>query len=183
MTRLHFADTTVLINFAHLGRVDLLARLVGANGRWSATVAAEWEASADWAGFDDEGAVDAMLGEPLSPESVDELLLTQTIRERLRMPGDPDGKHLGECESLAIISARGLDAQLCTDDTGARGQARRLGIGTVSTASLLVLAAKVGFLTPEECWDCITALVRLGRFLPDAPENYGALLARLGLVT
>jgi predicted nucleic acid-binding protein len=182
VTRLHFADTTVLINFALIDRLDLLARLVGSNGRWTATVASEWETSAEWAGFDDRGVLATILGSPIAPQSADELMLTQTIRERLRVPGDPDYRHLGESETLAIIASRGLDAHLCTDDTGARRQARQMSIDTVSTALLLVLAAKAGFVDPQECWDHFTELAGFGRFLPDAPENYGALLARLGRI-
>jgi hypothetical protein len=36
-----FPDNTVLVNFAIISRMDLLARLANGNGQWCATVASE----------------------------------------------------------------------------------------------------------------------------------------------
>jgi hypothetical protein len=36
-----FPDTTVLVNFVQMARVDLFAELVGTNGQWTYTIAEE----------------------------------------------------------------------------------------------------------------------------------------------
>jgi hypothetical protein len=47
VTYLMVPDNTVLINFAIINRMDLLARLANNNGKWCATVASECAESAN----------------------------------------------------------------------------------------------------------------------------------------
>lgn len=182
MTSVQLADNTPLVNFGLIQRIDLLERLLNGRGTWTATVRLECEASSRVPGLESLEQVPRFLGEPLTLDTEQEILLTAEIRERLRIPGDHGEAHLGESESLAIISARSLSASLLTDDMGARREARRLGISTFSTASMLVVAVKVGFISAQDCWDYLVSLRSGSRFLVDAPENFADLLAICGLV-
>lgn len=182
MSEFFFADNTALVNFGTIRRIDLLERLLNNRGTWTATIAIECAASSAYPGLDQLEDVPRILGDPLSLATDEETAEMVAIRERLRIPGDGPHKHLGEAESLAIISTRSLSAVLVTDDTGARREARRIGVSTVSTASLLVLAARVAFIRPQECWDFLEELTAAKKFLPDRPETYGHLLAKCGRI-
>lgn len=87
MSTLLFPDTTVLVNFAIIDRMDLLGRLSNGNGRWCATVAEECAASARQP--DLGGLVDAfgIFGDPLFPDPT-ELLDMTLLRTELASPGD-----------------------------------------------------------------------------------------------
>lgn len=62
-------DNTVLVNFAHLNRMDLLAKLVRDNGAWCASVAAECDQSAKLPGLESMADAHEIFGEPLRPEN------------------------------------------------------------------------------------------------------------------
>jgi predicted nucleic acid-binding protein len=180
---LQLSDNTVLVNFARIRRIDLLERLLNGKGSWTATVEIECAESAEVVGLEQLTLVRGFLGEPLRLESDDERLRTEEIRERLRIPGDDAFRNLGESESLAIIHTRDLRAVFVTDDTGALREARRIEVETACTATLLVLAAKIGWISTQECWDYICELRKDGHYLPDCPESMGDLMARCGMVS
>lgn len=69
-------DNTLLVNFAHLNRMDLLARLVS-NGAWCASVAAECDRSATQPGLESMADAHEIFGEPLRPENGREHVMTQ----------------------------------------------------------------------------------------------------------
>lgn len=176
MTGLHLADNTVLVNFGLIERMDLLRRLLEGRCTWAATVAVECAESARRTELRQLLVVPEFLGTPLVIEEDEEFLLMGDIRERLRIPGDPDTRHLGEAESLAIISHRSLNAHFVTDDTGAMREARRMGVEVITTSSLLLLTVKVGWLTAQQCWDYFLVLEGHSRFLPGRPESLGELM-------
>lgn len=179
MSTLHFADNTVLIHFALLDRLELLEGLLNGHGKWTSSVKVECLESSNFEGLSDLADVERFLGEALEPSSPEEYLATQDIREELRVPGDGPHKHLGEAETLAIIHMRSLDANMVTDDTGALRVARKLGIRTVTTSDLLLLAGRADRITAQDCWDSFTALQgRHGRFLPGAPSSFADVLFR-----
>lgn len=99
---LFFPDNTVLVNFAVIGRVDLLAALSRGNGRWCLTVAGECAASARVPGLESLVGVGQILGRPWEPTPA-ERLMTTVYRERMAQPGDERHMHAGEAETVAVI--------------------------------------------------------------------------------
>lgn len=166
MTPLFFPDNTVLINFAHLNRIDLLEQLAGENGRWCATVARECAQSAQIQGLEALDDVPAIFGEPLRPETPVEHLDTVTLRDDLAKPGDAPHHHLGEAETLAIITRRQLHGIFVTDDRSARMLAAKHNVGTATTWDLLRLATRVGLVDENTVWGYIQTLGSLERGQP-----------------
>jgi hypothetical protein len=106
-----FPDNTVLINFAIINRMDLLEKLANGNGQWCATVAGECSESAKYPGLAALSAAEDIFGEPLYPDPAEHQDV-QVLRNRLASPGDPPTKHLGEAETVAIITRRRLSCFL-----------------------------------------------------------------------
>ncbi len=173
MSRLQFADNTALINFCLIGRLDLLERLMNGAGAWTATVRLECEESSDFPGCSELLNVHKFLGEPHAPETDDERRAVAEAWEYLREPGDGPEKHLGEAETIAIVTTRRLAAIVVTDDTGAMRLARKHSVTVVTTADLLMLAVKAHFLDVQTAWDYLCDLqANHGRVLPRAPETF-----------
>ncbi|MFZ2243098.1 MAG: hypothetical protein WAV90_26680 [Gordonia amarae] len=111
-----FPDNTALINFALIGRMDLLETLVGQNGRWCRTVSEECD---DWSrkpNLADMQRAHDIFGEPLAPENPREHATMLRYRDMLRTPGQPWTQNLGEAETLAIIECRNIQVLFVTDD-------------------------------------------------------------------
>ena len=99
-----FPDTTALINFATIERMDLLEK-IAAERAWCGSVSDECSA---WAGEPDLSSIRRawdIFGEPLRPDTPVEHLTTRTYYERLRVPGEPRTKNLGEAETLSNAAA------------------------------------------------------------------------------
>ena len=107
MASLIFPDNTVLINFAIINRMDILEKLANGNGQWCATVASECAESAGYPGLAALSAAEDIFGEPLYPNPAEHQDV-QVLRNQLASPGDPPTKHLGEAETVAIITRRRL---------------------------------------------------------------------------
>ncbi|NOP97927.1 hypothetical protein [Mycolicibacterium fortuitum] len=72
------------------------------------------------------------------------------LRDQMASPNDNRFKHLGEAETLAVMTARFSDSVLMTDDRGARDIARAHGIDVASTWRLLHLICRAGLATESE---------------------------------
>jgi predicted nucleic acid-binding protein len=158
VAQLLFPDNTVLINFALINRMDLLERLANGHGRWCATVAAECAQSASVAGLEALNDAHGIFGPPLYPENPSERIDVQTFRRELAQPGDPIWQHLGEAETLAIMTRRSVEGFLVTDDNDARRLARRHQVTVVSTWDLLRVAAKYSFVDRPTLWGYLQTL-------------------------
>lgn len=77
---------------------------------------------------------------PSPAERTDSALL----RSRLAQPGDSERAHLGEAETLAVVSGRRISAIFLTDDHGATSLAKSLDIPVASTLDLLRVAVGSG---------------------------------------
>lgn len=144
MPKLFLPDNTVLINFAIIRRMDLLAELLKGQGAWCVSIARECAKSQAY--HPDLDQAGAMFGSPLVPTAA-ERIDTNILREAMASPGEPATQHLGEAETIAIITARRLDCLFLTDDGGAAVLARRHGIAAVSTWDLLRLAHRTNKVT------------------------------------
>lgn len=165
MSPLLFSDTTVLINFALINRLDLLERIANGRGAWTATVASECKASSKYPGQESLREVPAILGEPIFPNRV-ELQQAMVLRDELAAPGDARHKHLGEAETLAVIEHRYRDSRFVTDDREASRLASQRGISAVTTWDLFRLAVKVKFIDSDAAWGYVQTLRSQNRGAP-----------------
>jgi predicted nucleic acid-binding protein len=171
VARLFFADNTVLINFALLGRMDLLGRLANGCAAWTAAIRRECHASADALDNDQLRGAAAIFGTPVrmtDPRTMREAL---TLLEQMREPHDPADKHRGEAETIALIAVEHAGSLFVTDDANARSRAKERGIRSVSTCQLLRLAIRIGALTAHDAWASVCELRRRGRTLHDSPRE------------
>ncbi len=155
MTRLVFPDNTVLINLAYLNAVHLI-RLKNAQATWCASVAQECHKSSRTPGLEALKGAPHILGKPLYPMGA-EHGETQVLRRRMASPGDSVTKHLGEAETITIITRRGISAVFVTDDQDATREAIAAGIPVASTWAFLRLAVRLSLITSDDFWNhCLT---------------------------
>ena len=172
-----FPDNTVLVNFALINRVALLGTMFP-NKNWCATVKGECAQSARVPGLADLRNAPGVFGAALYPDRV-EHVDAQTIREAMASPGDGPHKHLGEAETIAIVSRRGISALFVTDDHSAKTAAEKAGITVIDTWRVFRFAYKKGLLTADEVWaDCLT-LSKVGRGWPRCGNSRAAFDAWL----
>jgi len=161
-----FPDTTVLINFAIINRMDLLQRVTNGRGRWCATVEFECARSAQKPGL---GALDeapGIFGSAWYPQTRAEHVDVQTLRVGLARPGDSRRQHLGEAETLAIMIGRSVDGMFATDDRDAARLASKKQITVISTWDLMRLAARCGFVDADTMWGYLQTLGAKSRGFP-----------------
>ena len=136
MSILLFADNTVLVNFCLIGRLDLLESVLSGKGAWCSEVARECGLSARQPDLLSLGEARQIFGSPYMPEPA-ERVDTMQIRTMMAKPGEDRTAHLGEAETIAIISRRQIRAVFVTDDNDAAAYASKQGIQTVGTWDLL----------------------------------------------
>jgi uncharacterized protein len=138
-------NTTVLSNFAAVGRLDLLRSLFGALYMAQA-VFEEVQASLD------EGyAFYAGLEKEIQPFREDGWLHLTTIegeQELELFQSLPQKLHRGEAMSLAIAKCRGW--RFLTDDRAARSKADELGVSKAGTLAVLMQAIDKSLITLEQ---------------------------------
>lgn len=173
MSLLLFPDNTVLINFALIRRMDLLERLANEKGRWCATVAAECGQSALQPGLEALGTAELIFGTPWRPQTPAEWIDITIFREDLASPGDSKFQHLGEAETLAIMTHRTPHGIFATDDGEAARLARKHGIKVITTWHLLHLAGNRGMVDSATLWGYIQSLRSANRGSP--PGAYDRL--------
>lgn len=166
MTALAFPDTTVLVNFALLGRMDLLKRLMATSGRWGQSVASECDASSRVPGLESLAEATGIFGEPWAP-SPSEHVMIMILREGLASAGDPLTRHLGEAETIVLARDRAPGSRFVTDDRDAMRAATAEGLTVVTTRGLLVLCEKLLWISESEHAAFLGHLSSLGRHLPE----------------
>jgi predicted nucleic acid-binding protein len=162
---LFFPDNTVLNNFAILHLMDELGKLVGARGSWCATVAQECAKGAKKPGLKEMEKAPSIFGIALYPIGA-EFLDTQVIRERMLKPGDQSTSHLGEAETIAIMTRRQLKGFFVTDDRDAAREANAEGIKVVGTWDILRLMTRVRLITVAQFHVHAEALAKANRGYP-----------------
>jgi predicted nucleic acid-binding protein len=165
VTTLLFPDNTVLINFAIVSRMDLLEQVVNGKGAWCGTVASECAKSAEQVHLTALASAVGIFGAPLLPTPA-ELVHTQILRDQLASPGDEAWKHLGEAETLAIVSSRPLKAIFVTDDREARRLAQHLGVTVITTWDLLRAACRRDLVDQATAWGYVQTLMASSRGRP-----------------
>lgn len=145
-----FPDTTVVINFALCDAMDLLERLMASRGRWCAGVAAECDHRAAEDGLPEMLKAHDIFGVPLRPESPREHMAVRMNQDYFLKPGDGRRMHLGESETLAILTERGLHARFFTDDTHVPRRAKSQGVICLTTWDLLRVALLGDYVTADQ---------------------------------
>lgn len=179
MAKLFLPDNTVLINFALLHRMDLLAELIRGQGAWCVSVARECRASSEYPRLEDLRDAAAIFGAPLIPDAA-ELVDTRLLRESVASPGDPSTKHLGEAETVAVVSRRQLDGFFMTDDGDAQALAVHHGIRVVTTWDLLRLAYRTEKISLTVLTGYLATLRSEKRGRPPGVTDQAALIEWLG---
>lgn len=158
MVDFFFADNTVLVSFATIGRMDLLETLFCGKGRWCSAVRDECFLSAREPELESIVLAEDFLGDPVSPTK-SELQLTRRFRDQLASPQERDStKHLGEAETLAVMVQRYQFDILVTDDRAARRLAAAHSVEVVTTWALLQMIVRVGLAAPEDVLEYLRLL-------------------------
>jgi predicted nucleic acid-binding protein len=161
-----FPDNTVLNNFAIIGQMKMLAKLIGDRGHWCATVAQECRKGAGYPGLEEMATADGIFGEPLYPVGADRINIG-ILREKMAEPGDDATKHLGEAETIVIIQSQGFHRSFfVTDDVGAQREAKLAGIATVTTWQILRLLVRGGRLSLGDFYIASETLIKKRRGSP-----------------
>lgn len=165
-------DNTVLVNLAHLRRLDLLdAVLSRARAAWTVTVARECARSARVPGLECLDDVGERFGPPLTPTAT-EYVDAHALQATMRKPGQTrPSEHMGECEAIAIICTRPElgSSVFLTDDADAADAARQSTtcsgkrIGVLTTHGLIAFAEVAGVVTRAEAHALMGALASAGR--------------------
>lgn len=129
-----FPDNTVLVNFGHINKLAILGQ-ISTDFVWCEVVSEECAASSNQPGLASMKFATTILGPPWLPTTA-ERELTFKLRDDMLRPGDASTKHLGEAETIAIITSRKINAVFVTDDGGARAAALAKSIKVIDTWDL-----------------------------------------------
>ena len=144
-------DTTLLSNFAHIRRADLLRATLGGNAITTATVLAElragialgWVPRCDWSWL---------------------TVVTLTGEEQAQAAHYTAILDVGEAECLAIANARGW--VFASDDLAARRLAQQAGVAVLGTLGVLQKLVAVQLLTLDEADALLAVMVARGYRAP-----------------
>jgi len=129
--------------------MDLLQSLLKGSGRWCHTVRRECRKSAQEPELQSLSQAEQILGKAIKPVG-NESLEALKLRQQMAAPNDPRYRHMGEAETIAIMSSRFSDAVLMTDDRHATEIAKAQGLRVASTWKLLYLVCAAGLATEME---------------------------------
>jgi predicted nucleic acid-binding protein len=151
------ANTTIISNFAAVGRLDILQALLG-QVHISTDVYAEIQD-----GLAEDACFYAGIETHVYPLSEDGWLRLTALDNdaELRLFGQlPVALHCGEASCLAIARQRGW--AFLTDDARARVAARELGIVLSGTLGVLVQAIRRGILPLDEGEQLLDEMIKAG---------------------
>jgi len=151
------ANTTILSNFAAVGRLDLLRDLLGEVYLTTEVYAEIQDGLAE--GCDFYAGIEAFL-HPLAADGWLKLTSLEGDDERRLFGRLPKALHHGEASCLAIAAVR--DWALLSDDDRARKAAGDLGVIVSGTLGALTMAVRTGVLTLTEANVLLTRMIRAG---------------------
>jgi len=164
------ANTTIISNFASVGRLALLRDVVG-RVFLSTEVYAEIQD-----GLATDSDFYAGIEQHIHPFAPDGWLRMTTLEgdEELRLFWElPDALHRGEASCLAVAAHRGW--ALLTDDSRARKAARNMNVVVSGTLGVLVQAVRRGLLTSDDADALLAEMLAAGYRSP-----YGSLAQLVG---
>ena len=143
-------DTTLLSNFARIGRLDLLMTILP-EAMTTPQVLAEL-GKGEAAGW--------------LPESDWEWLEVVTLPAKEQAHFEKMREVLGDGEASCLAVARERNGTLITDDRDARRYARRLGVAISGTLGVLALSVRRRILTLPEADSVLQAMIKQGYYSP-----------------
>lgn len=171
-----FPDTTVLINFALVDEMRLLETLVAGNGSWSGSVASECDDQAEKQGLPKMLDAHQIFGEPLLLESQAEhvnLKLNQIFFRQAAT--NSSATHLGESETLAIVTTRQIASLVVSDDRGVADRIADLDatptVQTTTSWHLFRIALWKRHITEDRLRQIRSTLLQHGRGCPAEVRN------------
>lgn len=167
-----FPDTTVLVNFALVDRMDLLQALVGQNGCWCASVADECKRQARSMDLPQMLRSDSIFGDPMRMVTRAEYIDYKVNRDWFAsVSSDLHAGHEGEAETLAIIVHNKQLSLFVTDDTSVPVRVKDLSldqlVNVCTTWDLLRVALWRGLVSGSEFWEYRRALLDAKRACPE----------------
>ncbi len=151
------ANTTILSNFAAVGRLDLLRDLLGEVYTTTEVYAEIQDSLAE--GCDFYAGIEAHLY-PLAADGWLKLTSLEGDDERRLFGRLPKALHHGKASCLAIAAVRGW--ALLSDDDRARKAAGNLNLLVSGTLGALTMAVRAGLLTLIEANALLTRMIQVG---------------------
>lgn len=129
-TTYFFPDTTIPINFAVIGRLDLLTVYLSGRGRVTQAVRAELRKSSERVPHLIELDLSEQFGDPIVLDSESDIRAIGLMRLRFATGKDAPTKHLGESETLHVLTTRDefRASRFATEDRAAYEMAGTLGV-------------------------------------------------------
>ena len=151
------ANTTILSNFAAVGRLDLLRDLLGEVYLTTEVYAEIQDGLAE--GCDFYAGIEAFL-HPLAADGWLKLTSLEGDDERRLFGRLPKALHHGEASCLAIATVRGW--ALLSDDDRARKAAGDLGVIVSGALGALTMSVRAGLLTLTEANALLSRMIQAG---------------------
>jgi len=152
--RYYFPDNTVLINFAVVDQIELLVIYLSGRARVTQAVAAEIKKSAERVPHLVEFDVEKNCGAPIELTTEADNRAVFQLRKRFASRDDPPTKHLGESETLHVISSRKEFeySRFLTEDRDAYRVAGSMGVLCSNTMEVFQELVARGELSSSEAF-------------------------------
>jgi predicted nucleic acid-binding protein len=160
MERYFFPDTTVLINFAVIDRLDLLIIYLSGQGRMTQAVQAEVRKSSRMIPHLAEFDTVATCGSAIELNAPADIQGVENLRKRFAGLNDPPTKHLGESETIHVMRSRTEYSlsRIVTEDRDAYRVAAALGLFTHNTMEVFQDLVANGELTTDQAFEMLAAI-------------------------
>ena len=159
------ADTCSLVNFAVMGRVDLLEATLLGRAHW--TQAVEYEVRMMASGIQTLKLIvdGGWLGHAIELDTPQDRTAVTAFRAFLGGTSDRPLQHLGEAESIQAVLSRShlRDAVLLTDDHDATLLANSKQVRVWNTAALLADAFQRGDIGHPAAYELLRSMRQVGR--------------------
>jgi len=155
-----FPDTTVVINFAVIDRLDLLTTYLSGRARMTQAVQAEVRKSALMVPHLAQFDMVALCGPAIVLNAESDRAGVAMMRKRFAAAGDSPTKHLGESETLYVMTSRVefSVSRILTEDRDAYRVAKALELLAVNTFEIFQALVARGELDSRDAFDLLAAI-------------------------
>ncbi|MQA13368.1 MAG: hypothetical protein GEV09_04110 [Pseudonocardiaceae bacterium] len=173
MSRPVLVDTCTIVNFAAIGRLDLLEEALSGCGHWTEAAAREVHCAADHHPALWSVAVAGWLGEPLEPSGAGDADENFQLQRQLGGMRREPRQHLAEAESIHMIlrSPQYAGAVLLTDDRPAGDLAVKRGVEVWLSTDLLAQAFSDGHIGCPAAYELLLDMDQAGRGVHVPPDH------------
>ncbi len=176
MTSTVLVDTCTIVNFAAVGRLDLLEVALDGCGRWTETASFETDRAAEYWPLLCSVTIADWLGQPLSPNHAGDAEAIFQLRRQLGGTRRTPREHLAEAEAIHLILCypEFAGAVLLTDDRNAGDLAAKRGIQVWMSMTMLSHAYMRGHIGCPAAHELLRDMVAAGRG-PYVPADHEAV--------